>query len=135
MALWWLNRQQPKGEVPPDTAYTPTGVSPQADLAAFGPVLRQNHIAYVPAREFSGVPSVGTGNLAYVPDYLLSAPAWFAGNAALRVPNSIMIAQAPVMITQPKTVMEGIGGLTAGQIVHQPLLEVNILNNQSEVGQ
>lgn len=128
-------RVQRGGELPEDTAQTPYGVSPAADLAAFGPIVRQNHIAYVPSSDFARVPGVGTGNLAYVPDYLLSAPAWFAGNAMLRVPNSITIANPPVMITQPTVRLEGIGGLTAGQMVHQPLLEVNVNNGQSGVGE
>jgi hypothetical protein len=132
--LWWLNKQ-PRGEATDDVAASPDLANPQEDLAAFGPVLRQNHIAYVPAKEWSQVPGVGTANLAYLPDYLLSPPAWFAGNAMLRQPNAFMIAQTPVAITQPKTVLEGIGGLTAGQMVHQPLLEVNIANGNSEVGE
>lgn len=123
-----FRRRQARGDVEDNTDFTPYGVTPAADLAAFGPVIRQNHIAYVPDQEFARVPGVGVGNLAYVPDFLLSAPAWFAGNAMLRVPNSIVIAQPPVMITQPKTILEGIGGLTAGQMVHQPLLEVQVDN-------
>lgn len=122
----FLRRRPTQGETPENTDNTPFGVTPAADLAAFGPVIRQNHIAYVPDAEFSRVPGVGTGNLAYVPDFLLSPPAWFAGNAMLRVPNSIMIATPPVMISAPTVRVEGIGGVQAGQLVHQPLLEVNM---------
>src|SRR3954470_10964429 len=97
-----------EGEVPEDTTQTPYGVTPAADLAAFGPIIRQNHIAYVPSSDWARVPGVGVANLAYAPDYLLSAPAWFAGNAMLRVPNSITIANPPVMISAPTVKVEGI---------------------------
>lgn len=134
--FWWKRhaRTPADNHAPPDSP-TPAHVTPAADLEAFGPVHRSNHIAYVPAREFSGVPGVGTGNLAYVPDFLLSGPEWFAGNTVLREANSIMIAQRPAAIVAPKTTLEGVGGVTAGQFVHQPLLAVNIDNGDTEVGQ
>lgn len=133
--LWWLDKKRASGEIPETVPDTPFGVAPALDLAAFGPVIRQNHIAYVPSPDWARVPGVGVANLAYLPDYLVSAPAWFAGNAMLRTPNALMIAQSPVVITHPKTVLEGVGGLTAGQMVHQPLLEVNINNGHSGVGE
>jgi hypothetical protein len=78
---------------------------------------------------------VGTSNLAYIPDFLLSAPAWYAGNTVLRAPNAIMIANRPAVITHPKQVLEGIGGLTAGQLVHQPLIALDVSATSSEVGE
>lgn len=131
--MLWRNRrqQQTPGSDSPVAAHT----TPAGELEQFRPVVRHNHIAYVPAPEFSGVPGVGTANLAYVPDFLLSPPNFFGGNAALRRPNAIMIAIAPVMISSPVTRLEGIGGLTAGQLVHQPLLAVNVDNGSSEVGE
>lgn len=136
--MFWWRKKGPaaKTATNPDTDGDMTpALSPQADLDGLGPVIRQNHIAYVPAREFSGVPGVGTANLVYAPDYLLSAPAFFGGNAMLRVPNAIMIAQQPAAIVHPTTRIEGIGGLVAGQLVHQPLLEVNVSNGNTAVGE
>lgn len=127
--FWWNKAKQ--NQTPPATSPTAAHVNPQVELEAFGPVARHNHIAYVPSKAWSGVPGVGTGNLAYVPDYLLSPPMSYAGNGMLRAPNSVMIAQQPVMITRPKAVIEGIGGVVAGQMVHQPLLEVDVDNDAS----
>jgi len=138
--FWWQQkrvarppRESNPSEVPEGPG--PYDTPPQEDLEALGPVVRQNHIAYVPVKEWARVPGVGTANLVYAPDFLLSPPAWFGGNAMLRQANSITIANPPVVVARPKTVLEGIGGITAGQIVHQPLLEVNINNGQSEVGE
>lgn len=136
--MFWWKKKGPAAATatnPQDADLIPDGDNPQADLNSLGPVLRQNHIAYVPAREWSGVPGVGTGNLVYAPDFLLSAPNFFGGNAVLRKPNSIMIAQRPAVITHPTARVEGIGGLQAGQLVHQPLLEVDVQNGRSEVGE
>jgi hypothetical protein len=136
--FWWRKPQARAAQateperLPPD--YSPDTGTPQEDIARLGPVMRQNHIAYVPIREWSQVPGVGTANLVYAPDFLLTAPAYFGGNAILRQPNAIRIATPPAAITHPKTVLEGIGGLTAGQVVHQPLLEVNVDNGNSGVG-
>lgn len=108
------------------TNRTPANATPTQDLDAIGPVVRHNHIAYVPSPDWSNVPGTGTGNLAYAPDFLLSAPEFFGGNATLRNPNSIMICNPPAFIARPVTTLDGIGGLTAGQVVHQPLLEINV---------
>ncbi|HEY1212707.1 MAG TPA: hypothetical protein VGE93_03650 [Bryobacteraceae bacterium] len=129
----WFGR---KRRSPPESVPVPAFVNPQVELEALGPVVRHNHVAYVPSKSFSGVPGVGTANLAYVPDFLLSAPEWVAGNAAARRPNSITIANRPAVIVAPKRTLEGIGGLTAGQMVHQPLLAVQIDNQgNTEVGE
>lgn len=113
----------------------PQSVTPAFDLESFQPVLRANHIAYVPAREFSGVPGVGTANLAYVPDFLITAPAWYAGNTRYARPNAFTLANRPAAIVHPKTTLEGVGGVIAGQIVHQPLLAINIDNGNSSLGE
>jgi hypothetical protein len=113
----------------------PANATPQMELEAFGPVLRHNHIAYVPSKAFSGVPGVGTTNLAYTPDFLLSAPESIAGNAIPRRANSIMITNKPAVIVRPKVTLEGVGGLTAGQLVHQPLLSAIIDTGDTGVGE
>ena len=114
------------------TVTPPQTSTPTQDLNALGPVARQNHIAYVPSGSWSGVPGVGTGNLVYAPDFLLSAVEdGMRGNGMSRKPNSIMICQVPVLVNAPKQVLEGVGGLVAGQVVHQPLLEVNINNENT----
>jgi hypothetical protein len=140
--FWWKKKQaaaatatDPTNPEMSDPMYSPDTGAPQEDLSRLGPIIRQNHVAYFPVREWSRVPGVGTGNLVYAPDYLLTAPAFFGGSGRLRQPNSIRIAQAPAAITHPKTTVEGLGGVTAGQIVHQPLLEVNVSNGNSEVGE
>lgn len=128
--MFWWNQSKQK-QTPPANRPVPAYTNPQMDLESFGPVVRQNHVAYVPAKSWSMVPGVGTGNLAYVPDFLLSAPEALNGNGYLRVPNSITVANRPAMIRYPKTTLEGIGGLVAGQIIHQPLLEVDVDNDAS----
>lgn len=127
----WFQRKRIPPENVPVVAYT----NPQIELEAFGPIVRHNHIAYVPAKPWAGVPGVGVSNLAYAPDFLLSAPEWVAGNATARKPNSITIANKPAVIVRPKRTIEGVGGLTAGQLVHQPLVAVQIDNGNTEVGQ
>ena len=106
----------------------PPDATPTQEVAALGNVARHNHIAYAPSPDWSGVPGVGTANLAYLTDFILSSPEWFAGNTSFRNPNSIMIVNRPAFVNAPKTVFDGIGGLTAGQIVGQPLLEVDLNN-------
>ena len=101
---------------------------PATEISLLGPVVKWNHIAYVPWGNVSHAPGVGTGNLAYVPDYLLSAPEYFAGNATKRHDNFPVITHhAPIVIGTPTT-LEGIGGLTAGQAVTSPLLSVESVN-------
>lgn len=125
--FWWNKSKQ--SQTPPATAPVPAYTNPQIELEAFGPVIRTNHIAYVPAKAWALVPGVGTGNLAYAPDFLLSPPMSIAGNGMFRTPNSITIANRPAMIKRPKAVFEGLGGVVAGQVVHQPLLEVDVQND------
>lgn len=127
----WLPKRQGTEALPP---LAPEQSTPQAELEHFGAVARQNHIAYLPAKPWSGVPGVGTGNLAYLPDFLLSPPQWIAGRGQLRQANSINIASKPAVILNPKTTLEGVGGIVAGQIVHQPLLEIDVQNGLSGVG-
>jgi hypothetical protein len=117
------------------TAQPPAGESPAADITALGPVLFHDLIAYVPWAPVAGAPGVGVANLAYVPDFLISSPQYFAGNATKRADNFPLIAQhAPMVIGQP-TLLEGIGGLTAGQAVTRPLLGVESVNaNDMTVG-
>jgi hypothetical protein len=132
---WFVKKSHTRVDDPPRDSPTLGNVSPAADLEAIGPVARANHIAYVPSRPWSRVPGVGTANLAYVPDFLLSAPYWYAGNTVLRTPNAVMIATRPAVITHPKQVLEGIGGITAGQLVHQPLVALDVSATSSEVGE
>lgn len=110
-----------KKEAPPKAE-----LNPQEDLSAFGPVARHNHIAYVPSPSWSNVPGVGTSNFAYVPDFLLTAPAYYAGNAVPAGLNQFNTVKRPAFVVAPKTVLEGIGGVQAGQMAHQQLLEVNV---------
>lgn len=139
--MWWWKKRGAAAATatnPQDrdsVSAVPDYGAPQEDLAALGPVVRQNHIAYVPAGFWSRVPGTGTGNLVYAPDFLLSPPNYFGGNAMLRRPNSIAIALPPAVITQPYTTLEGVGGLVAGQVIHQPLLAVEIDSSKSEVGE
>jgi len=114
--MFWAKRK-PK---PPEDA------TPTQEVAQLGNVIRQNHIAYVPAPDWSGVPGVGAANLAYAPDVLLSAPEFFGGNAVLRTPNAITIANRPAFVNAAKQVLDGVGGVTAGQIIGQPLLEMDL---------
>lgn len=131
----WLPQRKGTAALPPDSReMLPDAGPPAADLEAFGAVARANHIAYIPAKPWSRVPGVGTSNLVYAPDFLLSPPQWIGGSGLLRSPNSIAIASKPAVIVHPKTTLEGVGGIVAGQLVHQPLLEVDIQNGLSGVG-
>lgn len=127
---WLPQRKGPAALPPPD----PVQNTPAVELESFGAVARHNHIAYVPAKSWARVPGVGVANLAYVPDFLLSPPAWIAGGGLLRQANSITITNKPAVIVRPKVTLEGVGGIVAGQIVHQPLLEVDVQNGLSGVG-
>lgn len=106
----------------------PPSTTPSQELAVLGPVVQHNHIAYVPSAQWSGVPGVGTANLAYVPDFLLSAPESVSGNAITVQPNQFTLVNRPSFVNAPKQVADGIGGITAGQIVGQALLEVSLDN-------
>lgn len=109
----------------------PSDATPVTTIDELGPVVRVNHIAYVPWQAVSNAPGVGTGNLAYVPDFLLSAPEYFAGNGRKRRDNVPTITNhAPMVMGQP-TILQGIGGLTAGQAVTQPLLGVENVNDMN----
>lgn len=127
--MLWKQLPKTSGALDPPEDSTPT-----RELEHIGPVVRANHIAYVPSKAWAGVPGVGTGNLAYVPDFLLGPPAWIAGVGRLRTPNSVRILNRPAVIVRPKTTLEGIGGTVAGQMVHQPLLEIDVQNGLSGVG-
>lgn len=62
----------------------------------------------------------GTQN--YVFDYPFELPMmtiW--GNAFLRQPNTFNPLQPPQMMSQPNVMLNGIGGLVAGQMAFQPL--------------
>jgi hypothetical protein len=126
MFFKWLPKRSGPAALPPD----PEQNTPAAELESFGPVARANHIAYVPSKAWAGVPGVGTGNLAFVPDFMVSAP---QGLGMLR-PQGWGILNRPAVITRPKQTIEGLGGIVAGQIVHQPLLEIDIQNGLSGVG-
>jgi hypothetical protein len=115
--MFWRKKAEVK---PPPTA------TPKQDLDSLGPVARHNHIAYVPSPSWSGVPGVGTANLVYAPDVLLSAPVYYAGNALPVPANQFNTVKRPAFVVAPKTVLEGIGGVQAGQIAYQQLLEVNV---------
>lgn len=112
------------------SASTQQQSTPQQDLDNLGPVVRQNHIAYVPQPAWSNVPGCGIGNLIYAPDFLLSAPEWFAGNTHLRTPNFPMIAKPPQMIIESTVTTDGIGGVQTGTLALQQLLEVSVDNSQ-----
>lgn len=116
--------------MPYETTVDPSGPStPASELASLGPVIEHNHIAYVPQPSWSNVPGVGTGNLIFAPDTLLSAPYWFAGNAVMSGINAFGPAQLQGGYLQaPAQVLHGIGGITAGQLTHAPLLEVDYSN-------
>lgn len=131
MFFKWLPKKSGRAALPPEN---PEQSTPALELEHFGPVARANHIAYVPAKSWAGVPGAGTSNLAYIPDFLLTPPAWIAGAGILRPPNTIRLFVKPAVIVQPKRTIEGIGGIVAGQIVHQPLLQIDIENGQSGVG-
>jgi hypothetical protein len=107
----------------------PADSVPITEIDDLGPVVKHNHIAYIPWGHVSMAPGVGVGNLAYVPDFLLSAPEYFAGNATKRVDNTFVITQHAQMVVGFPTRLEGIGGLTAGQAVTQPLLGVENEND------
>jgi hypothetical protein len=107
----------------------PESSIPVTEIDVLGPVVKHNHISYVPWGHVSHAPGVGTGNLAYVPDFLLSAPEYFAGNATKRRDNWPQITwHAPMIVGIPQR-LEGIGGLTAGQNVMQSLLGVQQAND------
>lgn len=110
----------------------PADANPTQEVASLGNVVRHNHIAYAPAPEWSGVPGVGAGNLAYLPDFLLSAPEFYGGNAVLVTPNAIVTTSRPAFVNAAKQVLDGVGGVTAGQIISQPLLEMDLNQTQSE---
>lgn len=115
--------------ITPNVGTVPADAIPITEIAELGPVAQVNHVAYVPWAYLSHVPGCGTGNLAYVPSFLLSAPEYFAGNATKRRDNSIMIALHAQMITGMPQRLEGIGGLVAGQTILQPLLGVENVND------
>jgi hypothetical protein len=100
--------------------------NPAADLARIAPmVFASNDIAYVPASPWSQVPGCGVANLAYVPDFLLSAPAWFAGNA-IPVTHALVETVKPYAVVASKQVLEGVGGLVSGSTALQQLVEVQL---------
>lgn len=113
---------------PPTNSIAPGQSNPAQDVADLGPVVRHNHIAYVPAKGWSGTPGTGTGNLAYVPDFLLTAPYWVAGNAVNVLPNAFKTTHAPFAVFGGKTVLEGIGGVQHGGTALQQLLEMQVVN-------
>lgn len=107
----------------------PSDSIPVVEIEELGPVARINHIAYRPWPQLAHVPGTGTGNLAYVPDFLLSAPEYFAGNFTQRKCNAIMVTGHATMVVALPTRLEGIGGLVAGQTILQPLLGVETQND------
>jgi hypothetical protein len=114
----------------------PADAIPVTEIAEIGPVVRHNHVAYVPWANVAHAPGTGTGNLAYIPDFLLSAPEYFAGNATKRVDNVPVVAQHSAMVTGFPTVLQGIGGLQAGQLVSRPLLGMQQVGQPSaEIGE
>ena len=108
----------------------PASAVPVDEISKLGPVARSStHAAFVPWRSVAGAPGVGAANMAYVPDYLISAPNYFAGNATLRHANAMNPTGHATMVTGQPTILEGVGGLTAGQFVTGPLLGVENEND------
>jgi hypothetical protein len=114
--MFW---QRKKSNIVPPTS------TPVQDIANLGPVVRHNHIAYVPAASWSLVPGVGVANLAYVPDFLITAPDFATGRSTRSGANRFVPVHRPVAIVAQPTVLNGVGGIVSGNTQLQQLLEVN----------
>ena len=114
-------------------------VSPSAvpitEISQLGPIaISATHAAFVPWAPVSGAPGVGVANLAYIPGFLMSAPNYYGGNATVRRANAIQIATHATMVTGQPSFLEGVGGLTSGQIITAPLLGMQQQNDNDSLG-
>lgn len=106
---------------------------PITERALLGPLAHSAvHFAYAPWRAVANAPGVGVANLAYIPDFLISAPEWYAGHAIRYHQNAFGPTAHATMITGQPQFLEGVGGLTAGQWITGPLLGLQQENDSAE---